>query len=339
MRVHGSVRHALLVAATVGSAVPVLAGTAAADPGPAAVAAGSRACTWSAAALPQLPGAFSGVVYGTDGYRTFAGQSGDRPVLWRDGRVIELGPSGWARDVNRRGEAVGATDPNFGHAVLWRGRTRITLAEPAGFTSSTAVAINDTGLIVGYGSGPDTVGAQGLVWRSHAPDHVRVLTGPAGGSVFLSDVNRRGVIVGTGLSASTIQSTALIGTVSAGLRPLPGRPGTTESGAAAIAGDYVVGTDSSGPVRWLHGHPEPLSGGGNPQAVNIHGLAAGYNGPPETAYVWRHGHRVDLAGLVPDGFNGATAVTDGGQIAGFSSLGEQNEQHGIRTAPTVWTCH
>jgi uncharacterized membrane protein len=338
MRVHGSVRHALLVAAAVGSAVPALVGTAAADPGPGAVTAGSRACTWSVAALPQLSGAFSGFVHGTDGDRTFAGQSGDRPVLWRGGRVVELGPSGSAQDVNRRGEAVGATDPDFGHALLWRGRTQITLAEPAGFTSSTAMAINDAGLIVGYGSGPDT-GAQGLVWHSDAPGRVRVLTEPGGESVFLSDVNRRGVIVGTGVSLSTISSTALIGTVSAGLRRLPGRSGTTDSVAAAIAGDYVVGTDSSGPVRWLRGHPEQLPGGGNPQAVNIHGLVAGYNGPPETAYVWEHGIRVDLAGLVPDAFFGATAVTDGGQVAGFSSVGEQDEQHGIRYAPTVWTCH
>jgi uncharacterized membrane protein len=337
MRVHGSVRHALLVSAVVGSAVPVLVGTAAADPGPGAAAAASAACTWSAAALPQLPGAFSGFVNGTDGHRTFAGQSGDRPVLWRNGRVVELGLSGSAQDVNRRGDAVGETAA-FGHALLWRGTTQIALAEPEGFTSSTATAINDAGLIVGLGSGPEG-GAQGLVWRSDAPDRVRVLAGPGGGAVFLADVNREGMIVGTEISGTSLQSTAVIGTVRSGLHPLPGTPGATESSAAAIVGDYVVGTDSSGPVRWFRGRPEQLPGGGNPQAVNVHGLAAGYNGPPEIAYVWQHGARVDLPGLVPDGFDGATAVTDGGQVAGFSSDGEQDEQHGIRYEPTVWTCH
>lgn len=51
------------------------------------------------------------------------------------------------------------------------------------------------------------------------------------------------------------------------------------------------------------------------------------------------GVRVDLSGLVPDAYYGATAVTDGGQVAGFSSVGEQDELHGIRYEPTVWTCH
>jgi uncharacterized membrane protein len=338
MRGLGSLGHALLVAAAVGSVAPVLVGTAAADPGPSVAAVASRACTWSAAALPQVPGAFSGYIRGTDGHRTFAGQSGDQPVLWRNGRLIVLGPSGWAEDVNRRGEAVGATDPDVGHALLWRGTTRIPLAEPDGFTSSTATAINDAGLIVGYGSGPETGGAQGLVWRADAPDRVRVLPGPEAGSVFLADVNRQGVIVGTEIAGSSLRSSAVIGTLRSGLRPLPTTPGATESSAAAITGNYVVGTDSSGPVRWYRGRPERLPGGGNPQAVNVHGLAAGYHGPPEIAYVWQDGARVDLPGLVPGAFSGATAVTDGGQVAGFSSVGEQDELHGIRYEPTVWTC-
>ncbi|HEV7656586.1 MAG TPA: hypothetical protein VGP36_17880 [Mycobacteriales bacterium] len=325
------------MAVAVGSAAPVLVGTAAADPGPGVAAAGSRACTWSAAALPQVPDAFSGYVRGTDGHRTFAGQSGDQPVLWRDGHLIVLGPSGAAEDVNRRGEAVGAT-ADSGHALLWRGATQIPLAEPEGFASSTATAINDAGLIVGYGSGPETGGAQGLVWRADAPDQVRVLPGPGGGSVFLADVNRRGVIVGTEIAGSSLRSNAVIGTLRSGLRALPTTPGATESSAAAIAGNYVVGTDSSGPVRWYRDRPERLPGGGNPQAVNGHGLAAGYHGPPETAYVWQHSVRVDLPGLVPDALRGATAVGDGGQVAGFSSVGEEDELHGIRYEPTVWNC-
>jgi uncharacterized membrane protein len=323
----------VVAAAVAAAAVAGTVGVAGAATGSAAVPVG---CAWSVAALPEVAGAEFGEVRGSDGDRTFVGVSGDRPVRWRDGRLTVLGAAGVAEDVNRRGDAVGGAFSDGEHALLWRGGRQIRLAEPAGFTSSTATAINDAGLIVGYGSGPGEGGGRGLVWRANAPGRVRDL-GPGAGALFLRDVSEQGVIVGVEESAGSLQLHAVAGTLRSGLHRLPGTSQDTTTDATAIAGRYVVGADSSGPLRWDRGRPQPLPGGGYPLAVNSRGLAAGIDfAGNETAVLWQHGVRVELPGLTPDGSGGATAVTEHGQVAG-AAIGTDQAGTG-RSVPAVWTC-
>jgi hypothetical protein len=318
---------AVLVAAAVGTAGAGLAGPAAAD-------AGAASCTWSMRALPGVPGAESSFIYGTDGDRTFAGQSGDRPVLWRDGRLVVLAGAGLPDDVNHRGEAVG-TDASGEHAVLWRGTTQTRLAEPAGFTFSRATAINDAGLIVGSGSGPDSGGGVGLVWQASRPDRVRVVDPGADKALWLTDVDPNGVFVGTQETGSALVLSAVIGTLRSGVHPLPVPAGVADSQGEAIAGQYVVGPADAGAMSWHRGQPRVLSDTGSPRAVNSHGLAAGIDFATFGPVVWQDGIEVNLPGLVPDPLGYALAVTESGSVGGFSAT---NDTGGINYVAAVWTC-
>ena len=284
--------------------------------------------------LPLTAGANFGEIRGSDGEHTFVGVSGDRPVRWRGDRLTVLGAAGAAEDVNRRGEAVGSAFSDGEHALLWLGTREVRLAEPVGFTSSAAAAINDAGLIVGYGSGPDGA-ARGLVWRADTPSQVRDL-GPGDGALFLRDVNEHGVILGVEESSDTFDLHAVAGTVGSGLRRLPGTTPDTTTDATGIAGRYAVGSDSAGALRWFDGRPQTLPGGGYPLAVNSDGLAAGIDYATFTPVVWTGAARVDLPGLAPDRSGGATAVTDYGQVAGATTVIDQSGSG--HSVPAVWTC-
>jgi len=342
LRYLSSVRHglrpaarvgALTVAAVVGAAVAGPAGVAAAA-GPASRADAAANCGWSVNTLPLTADADFGEVRGSDGEQTFVGVSGDQPVRWRDGRVTVLGAAGAAQDVNRRGQAVGSAFSDGEHALMWRGTRETRLAEPAGFTSSAATAINDAGLIVGYGSGPDG-GARGLVWRADTPSQVRDL-GPGAGALFLRDVNEDGVILGVEESSDTFDLHAVAGTLDSGLQRLPGTTPDTTTDATGIAGRYAVGSDSAGPLRWFDGQPQTLPGGGYPLAVNADGLAAGIDLTTFTPVLWTGATRVDLPGLAPDHSGAASTVTDHGQVAGATTVIDQSGSG--HSVPAVWTC-
>ena len=163
-----------VLAGTAGTAVP-----AAAAPAPAA------GCRWTAQVLPTVPTTdfAASTVRGTDGHRTYAGHSNGHAVLWRDGRLVDLGP-GLAEDVNRRGAAVGfqQDDSFLSHATLFRGGAAIRLAEPAEADASRATGITDAGLIVGtadfFGETGGT--SHAVVWSAGDPGRVTDL-GTLGG--------------------------------------------------------------------------------------------------------------------------------------------------------------
>jgi hypothetical protein len=319
---------AVLVMAAAGTAGAGLAGPAAAEPG-------AASCSWSMRVLPTLPGAAVSFIRGTDGDRTFVGQSGDRPVLWRDGRLLALGGSGRPAAVNRRGEAVG-TDVSDGHAALWRGTTQLGLAEPAGFTLSMATAINDAGLIVGSGSGPGSGGTVGLVWQAGRPDRVRVLDAPGGGDLFLTGVNRDGIIVGFEVANGNLVLSAVTGTPRSGLHPLAVPAGVTETSADAIAGQYIAGRAGGGSMVWHRGQPRLLPGTGTAIGVNSHGLVGGIDFATFGPVVWQDGIQVALPGVAPDALGSAPAVTESGAVGGSSGVPDQTGL--VRYVPAVWTC-
>jgi len=73
-----------------------------------------------------------------------------RPVLFENGRVVDLGGSpscaGEAYAVNERGQAAGML---CGRAALWNRGSAVTLSTPLGARASAAFGINNSGAVVG----------------------------------------------------------------------------------------------------------------------------------------------------------------------------------------------
>jgi probable HAF family extracellular repeat protein len=319
------------------AALAGVAGTAAAAPKPAN--AGHHACTWAAQVLPTVPTSESytwSAIYGTDGGQTFAGVSNGRAVLWRDGRLIDLGV-GEAADVNRGGDAVGYQfdSGELSHATLYRAGTGIRLAEPANVNATRATGINDDGLIVGTGDifGETTGTRHALVWSADTPGRVTdlgTLDGDEANATSLVGVNQDGTLIGNVFNETTWTSTAVTGTVRGGLQVLPGStPGA--SAVASIAGRYSVGAQYIGDgyhaVRWRNGRAQVLPGDADADSVNSQGTVVGRR--PGTVVVWTDlGDPVDL----PGNSAGATVITDYGTVGGSSSDGLLGLQ------PVLWSC-
>jgi uncharacterized membrane protein len=346
MRVTRPVRRAgiRLGGVALTAAVALLGTAAAAEADVSPAGAKHQGCTWTPEVLPTVPTAepeLSGV-NGTDGDRTFAGFSNGHAALWRDGRLIDLGP-GVANDVNLAGHAVGyRVDRNFlRHATLWRRGKPIRLAEPTNAAETRAAGINDFGLIVGTA---EIFGATGgtrhaLVWSVRKPRRVIDLgafSGDENNATELIGVNNRGTIVGNVLTQDTLTSLAVAGTVQRGLRVLPGTSPDAQPTVSGIAEQYIAGQQFRGgasePLRWVDGQPEVLPGeNAEARAVNTVGNVVGLN--PATALLWAGGTG-PLELPIPAGEKqaGATAITDSDTVAGFS-FNDRSEQR-----PVLWSC-
>jgi hypothetical protein len=305
---------------------------------------GHYACTWAAQMLPTVPTAEPsiGAVIGTDGRRTFAGYSGEHAVLWRDGRLIDLG-QGVAADVNRSGDAVGAqSDSSFtNHATLFRAGTAIRLAEPVNAGETRATGINDAGLIVGTGViWGETMGAShALVWSAGTPGTVTdlgTLDGDQNNGTTLVGVNEQGTLIGNVFNAETGTHAGVTGTVSTGLRALPaGTPGANVI-VSGIAGRYIAGYQYAGggiePVRWVDGKAEVLPGNAETSGVNSHGTVVGRQYDLGIGLIWT-GSSDPVELPIPSGEQtGATAITDHGIVAGYSIM------NAFQLQPVLWSC-
>ncbi len=125
------------------------------------------------------------------------GTSGGRAVMWENGVKRDLGiPAGFtsarAEGINNLGHVVGYAMVQVGttwnvRAFLWTPATGLQLLPGSAY--STARAINDAGVIVGYAKGADGKGA-GAVWVNGA------LTLLPNGTGDAYDVNSAGQVVG-----------------------------------------------------------------------------------------------------------------------------------------------
>ncbi len=89
------------------------------------------------------------------------GYGGRQGLLWRDGTIFGLGSLGresLPNGINNAGEIVGVTDPSMGrpHAFIWDSGVMTDLNDyvdpTSGWVLREAVAINDAGQIVGFGT-------------------------------------------------------------------------------------------------------------------------------------------------------------------------------------------
>jgi hypothetical protein len=106
--------------------------------------------------LPGRPDSVGGA-FAINESGEIAGTVDDRAVLWRDGRIIDLGVEGRAEVINERGDVAGmhfedaAPDDVTARAYRWRnGRVLYSNVVFAQLVEARVHAIDDRGRVVGY---------------------------------------------------------------------------------------------------------------------------------------------------------------------------------------------
>lgn len=165
-------------------------------------ATGVRGALWKNGVMTNL-GVFDGTSYNEAlgindsdlvvGYgigQNQAGSAQNFAFVWDNGSFTNLG-EGMAWDVNNLGQVVGGNDSSG--AFLWQNGTVTALGGIAGGSSlGQAMAINDSGQVVGWASGPN--GWEAFLWQDGMLISLGGLPGAKNSIAF--DINSNGWVVG-----------------------------------------------------------------------------------------------------------------------------------------------
>ena len=274
-------------AAVVSAITAAVAGMAAVTSAPAAASAPARqAPAYRVMDLGTLPGAADSTAMGVNNRRDVVGQSGAHAVLWRNGRIVDLGTLGGgysaAVDVSERGDVVGYSQVADGgdHAFIWRRGRLIDLSPLPGFSSSYATAVNDRGDVVGFSVGDG--GIRAVLWR------------PNGTAVDL--------------------------TAETGLHQV-----TDLDNAGRLVGSVTPDGMNGYPALWYRGRLTVLSDtSGTASAINDRGEITGYFvAGAGSSFVWRGGRLTEIP-LLPDmpeaSMMQAQGINNRGQVVGFGGF-------------------
>ena len=218
-----------------------------------------------------------------------AGYGSTGAFLWTpsDG-VRSLGSAGSrAYGINASGQVVGVSSNT---ATLWSSSSMQGLGTLPGGTTSTAVAINTSGSVVGYAG--TATGPHAFLWTTGGGmQDLGVMSG--GSASAATGINDAGQVIGYGGNFVST-SRAFLWTVTGGFQDIGALPGDTFSYAKGINNNgEIVGYSNAG---W---------------------------GTADHPYLWSHGSLIDLNTLLPSGspwvLNQATAINDLGQIIGIGS--------------------
>jgi probable HAF family extracellular repeat protein len=187
--------------------MPLLIGTGMAA-APATAVATTFAASWRVTDLGMLPGACCysearavndrGLVVGVSD----TAQGSHHAVLWRNGRIRDLGTLGGvhseSNDVNRHGMVVGTSQTSSGaqHAFVWKAG-RMTDLGTLGGSEATATAVNDLGWVVGFGTiaaNPHVFHA--FLWKAGRMTDLGTLVPGAYEYAAALDVDNHGRVVG-----------------------------------------------------------------------------------------------------------------------------------------------
>jgi probable HAF family extracellular repeat protein len=145
--------------------------------------AGVHAVLWKAGQvtdLGTLPGGTSSIARSINNHNQVVGESvvdgADHAFVWDNGQMEALGdllvPFGFsfARGINNRGQIVGESASanvvgGAPHAVLWQDGVPVDLGTLPGDPQSSAAAINDHGLIVGFSGAGGNSPSHAVAWE------------------------------------------------------------------------------------------------------------------------------------------------------------------------------
>jgi probable HAF family extracellular repeat protein len=94
---------------------------------------------------------------------SYSAPTGYLVYAWQDGVWSDLGFNAYAVDVNDRNQVAANLPSGDARAVVWQDYELSHLAVPEGFTGTRAQAINNQGIVAGWGSTPDYQ-YQALMW-------------------------------------------------------------------------------------------------------------------------------------------------------------------------------
>lgn len=287
---------------------------------------------------------------------TGAGQSGAVAALFdKDGGVTPIGTLGGtsasARAVNAAGVAVGVADTASGaqHAFSYADGVMTDLGTLSTRVNawSSAMAVDNAGTAVGYGSAKKAGAIHALRWRHGRVVDLGTLPGSTGSEAYA--INAAGHIAGTSGGAAVIWRD---GRISA----LPDLGGGANA-LAINAGDTVVGwcmpssgTRVSQACRWdaagvhARGFARPTDITSLALAVNVHGVAVGVSSLDQSddlqsvAFVDDGTTMTDLNTRLDASSAGwtllqANGINDKGEIVGFGRVSTDTHLHAFRASP------
>lgn len=299
--------------------------------------------------------------------RVFAARS-DKPAY----TITELETLGGANifhgggGMNAKGQIVGRSDTydSRGRAFLWGKGWAWSRMEDLGTLpggqSSTAYAVNDAGMAVGF---TDTEGGDdhAVLWQE---GRIRDLgTLPGFRCSVATAINARGQIVGRAYNPQPSQPNLLLWPSRAVLwedgriRDLGTLPSTLSSRAYAVNDrGQVVGwaLTQSGLRRaflWDNGRMTALKGGAVSAAtgINNRGQIIGVSGDSDDlvhAVLWESGQARDLGTILGHTFNRASAINDQGVVVGMTRTGSEiappfiwDAGHGMRSLNSLLPAH
>jgi probable HAF family extracellular repeat protein len=259
------------------------------------------------------------------------------PFLWENGvmRDLSLDPGGlsWAEDLNEAGHVVGGSadrEDGSTYGAWWANGITSRLALLPGSRSCQATAINNVGLITGFCVVyPDPVRLElvGVLWRNAILERIPA---PAGLQLYPFDVNDDGAVIGIAFRDNEVFKFLWRNGVL-----------TNIDEAAAGAFSEVVAINNPGDIAGYGPGPSFLQalvwdgqvvvGVGDPSTSNI---AAGLNNLGDvvgssnrSGAVWTNGRTIELVPPAGYAIAMASAVNDGGDVAGNIS---------VSSTPFVW---
>jgi probable HAF family extracellular repeat protein len=131
---------------------------------------------------------------------TLAGQHPEGAAVWKDGAWSVLPFDGWVEDINKSDIVVGIYwTGSAAHAFSYRDGVLHDLGTLGG-DDSTAVAVNDRGIIAGTSRMADGLTLHAFTWRAGVMQDLGALNGT---SSTASDINSHGVVVGDSFADGT----------------------------------------------------------------------------------------------------------------------------------------